>query len=337
MSGGVTAGDPAGRKHPTVSQAALAKPRPDRPQALRGVYAILATPFLPDGTIDEASLRRLTAATVATGVDGVTVLGVAGEVQKLTDAERSRVLTVVIETVDGRVPVVAGTSRDGTDAAIDAAGEAEAAGATALMVAPPAFAQAGPSLTEHFQRIGAMTRLPIVLQDFPPANGVTLSAQAMSDLVATVPSIVTIKLEDPPTPIRIGQTLALIQDQATILGGLGGVYLLDELRRGSSGTMTGFAFPEILMAIWRAWNAGDTQAAMGTYYRWLPLIAFEGQPKIGLAIRKELLRRRGLIDYATVRQPAQVVNDGIVEDLNATLSALDLDPSRPLSDAALSR
>ncbi len=300
-----------------------------RPGALRGVYAILATPFLPDGSIDEASLRRLTTATLATGVDGVTVLGVAGEVHKLTDAERSRVLAAVIETVGGQVPVVAGTSRDGTDAAMVAAQETEAAGATALMVAPPAFSQAGPSLTDHYWRIGDATGLPIVLQDFPPANAVTLSPRALADLVAAVPAIVTIKLEDPPTPLRIAQTLALTGHQATMLGGLGGVYLLDELRRGASGTMTGFAFPEILAAIWQAWDAGDTRAATDIYYRWLPLIAFEGQPKIGLAIRKELLRRRGFIDHATVRQPAAALTDEIREDLESTLAALSLDPFRP--------
>ncbi|MDP9368399.1 MAG: dihydrodipicolinate synthase family protein [Chloroflexota bacterium] len=149
-----------------------AAPGRARSGALWGVYAILATPFLPDGALDEASLRQLT---LATSIDGVTVLGVAGEVHKLTDAERSRVLAAVVETVDGRVPVVAGVSRDGTDAAIVAARDAEEAGAVALMIAPPAFAQAGASLTEHFRRIGDATRLPIVLQDFPPANGVTLS------------------------------------------------------------------------------------------------------------------------------------------------------------------
>ncbi len=306
-----------------------AAPGEVRAGALRGVYAILATPFLPDGAIDEGSLRRLTTATLETGVDGVTVLGVAGEVHKLTDAERSRVLATVIDTVDGRLPVVVGTSRDGTDAAVAAARDAEAAGAVALMIAPPAFAQAGSSLTEHFRRIGNSTRLPIVLQDFPPANAVTLSPTAMADLVTAVPSVVTIKLEDPPTPLRIAQTLALTGDHVTILGGLGGVYLLDELRRGAVGTMTGFAFPEILTAIWRAWNGGDTQAATDIYYRWLPIITFEGQPKIGLAIRKELLRRRGFIDHASVRQPAPEVDDEILRDLETTLAALDLDPSQP--------
>lgn len=312
------------------AQPPLDQPGHPAPGALRGIYAILATPFLPDYSVDEASLRRLIEATLTAGVDGITVLGVAGETQKLTDAERSRVLTLAIETTGGRVPVVAGTSRDGTDAAIVAAQEAEAAGASALMVAPPTFVQAGPGLTEHYRRIGEATALPIVLQDFPPANGVILSPRATADLVAATPSIVTIKLEDPPTPQRTSQTLSLTRHRATILGGLGGAYLLDELRRGSSGTMTGFAFPEILVAIWRAWTAGNKRSAAAIYYRWLPLLAFEGQPKIGLAIRKELLRRRGFIDHAVIRHPGQTLDSAIAEDLDETLAALDLDPAARL-------
>jgi 4-hydroxy-tetrahydrodipicolinate synthase len=289
---------------------------------LRGVYNILTTPFSPDGALDEASLRRLTDAVIAAGVDGLTVLGVAGEAQKLTDAERQRVLAVVVEAVDGRLPVVVGASRDGTDASIAAGRDAAAAGAAALMIAPPTFAQPGAALTEHYRRVAEAVRLPIVLQDYPPANGVTLGPGDMAALVHAVPAITTIKLEDPPTPRRVGQTLALLDGSATIMGGLGGVYLLDELRRGASGTMTGFSYPEILVAICRAEAAGDRRLATDLFYRSLPLLVFEGQPRIGLAIRKAILHRRGLIDHATVRQPGPRLDDGTLADLDETLAVL---------------
>src|SRR3954463_6083582 len=135
--------------------------------SVRGVYAILATPFLPDGEVDEASLRRLTAATIEAGVDGVTVLGVAGEAHKLDEAERLRVMSTVLEVNAGRVPVIAGTSRESTFTAIAAARIAREAGTDGVMVAPPTFAQPGPALTAHFQRIGEAVGLPIVLQDYP--------------------------------------------------------------------------------------------------------------------------------------------------------------------------
>lgn len=303
---------------------------------LRGVYNILTTPFLPNGALDEASLRRLTDAVIAAEIDGLTVLGVAGEAQKLTDAERQRVLAVVFEAVDGRLPVVVGASRDGTDATIAAGREAAAAGAAALMIAPPTFAQPGAALTEHYGRVADTVPLPIVLQDYPPANGVALGPRDMADLVRAVPAITTIKLEDPPTPQRVGQTLALLDGAATILGGLGGVYLLDELRRGASGTMTGFSYPELLVAICRAEATSDRRLATELFYRSLPLLVFEGQPRIGLAIRKAILRRRGLIDHATVRQPGPRLDDGTLADLDETLAVLAASHGRDVITAASS-
>ncbi len=295
---------------------------------LHGVWNILATPFLPDGALDEASLGRLTDAVIATGVNGITVLGVAGEAQKLTDHERDRVVAAVLEAAAGRVPVVVGTSRDGTEAARAASVAAAEAGAAAVMVAPPTFAQPGRVLTQHFRRVADGCGVPIVLQDFPPANGVSLAPSDLAELVLAVPAITTIKLEDPPTPLRTAQTLAALAgqttlgDQATIVGGLGGVYLLDELRRGASGTMTGFAYPEVLVAIHRLSAAGDRRAAAERYYRALPLLVFEGQPRVGLAIRKTLLQRRGWIAHATIRQPGSALDPGILTDLDETLADL---------------
>jgi 4-hydroxy-tetrahydrodipicolinate synthase len=293
-------------------------------ERLTGVYNILATPFLPDGGLDMSSLRRLTEGVMEAGVDGITVLGVAGEAQKLSGEERSKVVRTASDVVGGRVPVFVGASQDGTDATVAASREAELAGAAGVMIAPPTFLQPGPALTEHFGRIGAAISIPIILQDYPPVNGVTLSPQAMAEMVRAVPAITTIKLEGTPTPQRTAQTLALVGDRATVLGGLGGMYLLDELRRGASGTMTGFAYPEVLVEIWRAWRSGDRRSAAAIYGRYLPLLVFEGQPGVGLAVRKELLRQRGLINHAAVRHPGPRIDQGILDDLEETLSLLDV-------------
>ena len=296
---------------------------------LRGIYNILTTPFMPDGSLDERSLRRLTEAVIRMGVTGITVLGVAGEAQKLTEAERRRVVEIVMEINDGRVPIIVGTSQDGTDTTIAACRHAEGAGASGVMIAPPTFSQPGASMIEHFRRIGAAVNIPITLQDYPPANGVTLSPRAMADLVEAVPTITTIKLEDPPTPHRLGQTLALTGDRVTIVGGLGGMYLLDELRRGGSGSMTGFAFPEVLVAIWNAWSTGDRRSAERLYYTYLPVLVFEGQPRLGVAVRKEILRRRGLIDHAVVRHPGPRIDDGTIADLLETMAYTGIEREFP--------
>lgn len=294
-------------------------------EPLHGVYNIMATPFTDDGALDDASLRKLVDATIRMGVDGITVLGVAGEAQKLLDTERRRVLEIVMEVNDGRVPIIVGASQNGTDTTIAACLEAQEFGAAGVMVAPPMFLQPGPALTTHFQRLGEAIDIPITLQDFPPVNGVTMTPQDMADLVHAVPAITTIKLEDPPTPQRIGQTLALLDGKASILGALGGMYFLDELRRGAVGTMTGFAYPEALVAIWQAWENGERSRATEIYYRYLPLILMEGQPKVGLAVRKEILRRRGLIASAAVRHPGPRLDDGLLADLSETIDTIGID------------
>ena len=298
---------------------------------LRGVYNIMATPFTDDGSLDEASLRRLAEATIKMGVDGITVLGFAGEAQKMLDGERRRVLEIVMEVNDGRVPIIVGASQNATDTTIAACKEAEDFGAAGVMVAPPLNLSPGGALTEHFRRLDDAISIPIILQDFPPSNGVTMSPADMAALVNTVPAITTIKLEDPPTPQRISQTLALInRAEATILGALGGIYFLDELRRGATGTMTGFAYPEALVAIQRAWDAGDRRKAAELYYKYLPLIHLEGQPKINLAVRKEILKRRGLIASAAVRHPGPTLDDGLRADLTETIEIIGIDEDFPL-------
>ncbi|HEY7200689.1 MAG TPA: dihydrodipicolinate synthase family protein [Candidatus Dormibacteraeota bacterium] len=291
---------------------------------IEGVYNILTTPFGDDGSLDEASLARLVESILGLGVDGLTILGVAGEAQKLAEAERARVIALVMETVAGRVPVCVGTSADGTGVAAAASVAAEAAGAAAVMVAPPTFLQAGAGLTAHYRAVAEAIGVPVILQDFPPVNGVTLSPRQMADLVAAVPSITCVKLEGVPTPPRVGDLRSLVDERVTIVGGLGGMYLLDELRRGASGTMTGFAFPEALVEIWRAWRAGDRAGAAEAYRRWLPLLVFEGQTGVGLAVRKELLRRRGFIASAQVRRPGTELDPRLAEDLSETLAQLDL-------------
>ncbi len=298
---------------------------------LRGIYNILTTPFMPDGAIDERSLRRLTDAVISMGVSGITILGVAGEAQKLTEPEKRRLIEIVMEVNHDRVPIIVGASRDGTDTTIAACRDAEDFGASGVMVAPPTFSQPGAGMIEHFRRVGAVIGIPITLQDYPPVNGVTLSPRAMADLVEATPNITTIKLEDPPTPQRFAQTLALTGDRVTIVGGLGGMYLLDELRRGGSGAMTGFAFPELLVAIWNAWSSGDRQTAASLYYKYLPVLVFEGQPRLGVAVRKEILRRRGLIDHAVVRHPGPKLDEGTVSDLVETLAYTKIEQDFPVT------
>lgn len=291
---------------------------------LRGVYNILATPFTAELNVDVKSITSLVDGVLSTGVDGVTVLGVAGEAHKLTDEERSRVVSATVDAIGGRVPLYVGASHSDAAAVIRAGVEARGLGAAGLMIAPTKGMRPGPKLTAHYQDIADNVGLPIVLQDFPTASGVHLSPRDLADLVAAVPLITTIKLESLPTPERMAQTLALLPPDRTILGGMGGMYLLDELRHGSAGTMTGFAYSEALVDICRAWAQGDRDTAEATYTRYLPVLTFEQKTGVGLAIRKEILRRRGFIASGALRQPGQPLDDPTANELTNLLTDLQL-------------
>ncbi len=282
-----------------------------------GIYNILATPFSADEALDEDGIRRLVTATCRAGVDGITILGVAGEAHKLDAAERGRVTSIAIEAADGAIPVIVGVSHDRTEDAIEAARAAEGEGATGVMVAPPRGSRAGEELTAHFERIAAAVEMPIVLQDYPAVTGVELSVEEIAELVARVPAITTIKLESTPTPRQTAKAVAALGEDISVLGGMGGLYFLQELRRGARGTMTGFSYTEALVSIWRSWQEGDVTAAAATFYEYLPLLHLEGQPGVGLAIRKESLRRRGLIEHALLRQPAAGLDAETADELSA--------------------
>jgi 4-hydroxy-tetrahydrodipicolinate synthase len=293
-------------------------------QGLEGIYVIVSTPFDEQGRIDEASFASHLDATVKAGVQGITILGVAGEAPRLSDAERDRLTAVAMAAIGGRVPVIVGASHDGTDVTIARTRAAQAAGAAGVMIAPPTFSKVGKGLIEHYRRIGAEGGLPIVVQDYPPVNGVEMSPQFMAELCAAVPEIVTIKLEGAPTASRIRQTRALAPDRVTFQGGLSGVWLLHELRAGSRGAMTGFPYPELLVAIWDAFRSGDEATAAATYQRYLPLMLLDGQAGTGVATRKEILVRRGQIRCAKVRAPGLSIDDDARREVHALVDALGL-------------
>lgn len=266
---------------------------------LRGTWYIAPTAFGPDGAVDLTSQRRLIDAAISWGVDGLTVLGVMGEANTLSDAERRAVLGAIREATAGRVPVAVGCTASTTHGAIALAQEAREFGAVAAMISPPTLLANIDVLPNFYARIAHEGGLPLIIQDHPASSGVAMPVSAILRCVEAS-GAVAVKLEDAPTPPKITRLLAA-HAGLPIFGGLGGVSALGELSRGACGTMTGFAYPEILSAIRRAVEAADGRTAARIFDRYLPLIQFEGQPVVGLAIRKEVLRRRGVLAHPITR------------------------------------
>ena len=295
---------------------------------LEGVYSVLPTPFDRDGEVDEASLRRVIDLFVDAGVNGVTALGVTGEVARLDDAERRRVLDVVVEHVNGRVGVVAGTTADGTRTCVNFSRYARQAGATAVMVSPPRMPKLNSdAVVRHYAALAGAVDIEIVVQDYPPISGYAMEPALLARIAKEIPRARTIKLEDPPTPFKTARILSeLARDVPTgaievrIFGGLGGVFLLEELLAGATGAMTGFAFPEILVQIVSLFRAGKVDEAADVFYRAVPLMRFEFQEGIGMAIRKEILHRRGALASPATRPPAAQLDETTREALDRVMA-----------------
>lgn len=268
--------------------------------------------------MDRASVRRVVDLFIDAKVDGLTVLGVTGEVARLTEAERQTVLEATIDHVAGRVPVVAGTTAEGLRTCIEYSRNAQKAGASAVMISPPRMAKLNSeAVVRHFAAVAEALDMEIVVQDYPPISGFTMEPVLLARIAREIPRARTIKLEDPPTPFKTSRILESTEGvEIRIFGGLGGVFLLEELMAGATGAMTGFAYPEILVEIVTAFNAGAVDRAAEVFYRNVPLMRFEFQEGIGMAIRKEVLRRRGALESAAIRAPGAKLDA-------ATLAALD--------------
>jgi 4-hydroxy-tetrahydrodipicolinate synthase len=293
---------------------------------LSGVYTVLPTPFDENGAVDRESLKRVIDLFLADGVSGFTALGVASEAARLTDTERQLVLETTMEHVNGRVPVIVGATGSGLDTCLGYSAAAKEAGAAGVMVSPPRMPKLNSAYVHrHFAAIADKFDFAIVIQDYPPISGYHMEASLLVDLCRKIPSARTIKLEDAPTPYKTARIRELEDGlDIDIFGGLGGGYLLEELIAGATGAMTGFAHPKLLVEIVSKWNSGKKDEAADFFYRHVPLMRFEFQEGIGMAIRKEMLRRRGALKHAGIRQPGATLDRSTLDTLDRILKWFDL-------------
>lgn len=279
---------------------------------LRGVFSVLPTAFGDDGGLDAAGTESLVRAQVDAGVAGLTVLGVMGEAAELSEDERATVLELVVGAAAG-LPIVLGVTGPDADLVAERARAAAAAGASAVMVSPTT----GIPLADAV-RAAALGGLPIVIQDYPPASGVSVT---LAELAAPLhPLVVGVKAEAPPTSTAIAG-LRRLRPDLDAMGGLGGLFLVDELRAGATGTMTGFALPERLVSIVDAFET-DADRAEAEWTALLPLMRLEAFPPFSLAARKEVWRLRGVIGSSHCRRPGAVLDETARTDVRRAWEAV---------------
>ncbi|MEV1171736.1 dihydrodipicolinate synthase family protein [Nonomuraea sp. NPDC049784] len=285
-----------------------------------GVWGVVATPFTGSTfDLDEQSLARLVEHYERVGVTGLTVLGVFGEAAQLSTEERRAALETVVDAVE--LPLVVGATSLGTAPVVEEVRLAQQVAGDRLAGVMVQVNSPNPHvLARHLRAVHEATGAGLVVQDYPLVSGVSISPDALVTALRDLPFVVAVKAEAPPTPVAVATLTAALD--VPVFGGLGGLGLLDELACGAAGAMTGFSFPEGLIACVDGWREGGYEAARDAWLPYLPLVNFEQQARIALAIRKECLRRRGLFLESSVRPPAASLPESLHEQLVRHLAAV---------------
>lgn len=279
---------------------------------LAGVCAIAPTPFLPDGRIDEASIDRMTDFYAASGCSGITVLGQLGEAPKLDAGEALAVATRVIRRT--KLPVIVGVSAPGFAAMRTLARASMDAGAAGVMIAPPNTLRTDDAIVGYYRQAAEAigTDVPFVIQDYPLTFSVQMTPAVIRRIVQDNASCAMLKHEDWPGLEKISTLRGYERDgslrRISILCGNGGLFLDFEVERGADGAMTGYCFPDMLVDLVKLTQAGEREQAHDLFDAHLPLIRYEQQPGVGLAVRKYVLMRRGVLASDAQRKPAAAMS-----------------------------
>ncbi len=305
----------------------------------RGVFVIMATPFADDGALDLESADRLVEFCLEEGVHGFTLLGVMGEAPKLSLEEQAAFTGHVLKRIDGRVPVIVGVSNPGMDNLEALSKSAMDMGAGGVMVAGMPGLKTDEQVEGYFRAVGERLGedIPVCLQDYPPTTTVFLSVPVVNRLIGALPQLRMFKHEDCPghrklTRLREAPETDGVR-RVSILTGNNGLYVPQELARGADGIMTGLAFTGMLVEVFHLFEDGRADEGEDLFDLYLPMLRHEAQFGFGLALRKEVLRRRGAIASAKARDPGPSMNardhvelDGLLDRLRAKLAAV----GRPL-------
>ncbi len=290
----------------------------------RGLHVVAQTPFTPDGAVDHASIDTLSAFYYRHGAKGLTILGVSGEAAKLTPDETVAVAARYIACAAGH-RIIAGVSNPSLAVLVETTRQIMAEGADGVMICPPGDVRTDEDLFRYFgevfERIGDV---PTVLQDFPSHSGVRMSVPAILGLIERFPQIRVIKEEDLPSVTKITRLRQGAGRPVRILTGNNGLYLPQELERGADGPMAGFSYPEMLSGVYDLMGGGDRAGAHRLFNRYLPLLRYEAQGQWGIAIRKEMMRRRGALESAALRAPGPVLTDGDLAEIDFLVAQMDL-------------
>lgn len=238
-----------------------------------GIHAILYALFDAEERLDRAAMRAQVGRCLAAGVDGIVVLGLATEVAKLTEAERRDVIAWAAEDIAGRLPLAVTIYGNSVQEQLGLLRAAEAMGAAWTILQPPALGQyPADELVRGYGRLAAAATIPVAIQNAPGLMGRGLGVDGIAGLVRAHPNVTHLKGEMPVA--RLAQVIEACGDDLLVLGGQGGLEMVDSLRAGCGGFVLAPDIVDHAARIWRLWQAGDAAAAEAHYRRVLPEIVF---------------------------------------------------------------
>lgn len=293
---------------PKTSTGVQGKSADDAVALVTGVSPVLEVPFTDRGEIDEAGFARVVDYVIGTGVSSMMFPGFASEFYKLTEAERARLLEILLARTAPRqdVAAIVAVQDHATVLAAKRARDAAEAGADLINLLPPYLLNPSRrAIVEHVVAVlEAVAPTPVVLQYAPSETGTSLDANIIAGLAASHANLRLVKVESSPPGRLIGE-LAALDPPLPSIEGYAGVQLPDAWRRGAVGTQPGCSFTEIYVRIWSLLSSGDVAAGEALHRRLLPYISYWMlDTELIIAAEKRISRRRGLIASDFCREPA---------------------------------
>jgi 4-hydroxy-tetrahydrodipicolinate synthase len=301
----------------------------------RGFVAIAVTPLTADGAIDYSGIGPLMDFYINCGADGVTLLGVMGEAHRMTDGDARAVVDAAVEAVAGRIPIMVGVSDASLQRVASLSDYGMSRGCVGVMLQPLVGLQGDANIAAYFKHVADELGpdVAICVQDFPKASGVHISVDVWRRIIESCPTVAMLKHEDEP---GLGKLSAIREAERSglrrvpILIGNNGIQLVQELDRGADGAMTGFAFPDALVRVIELHGSGAREQAEDLFDHYLPVNRHE--LRTGIAVRKEILRRRGAIATARARFPVKPLGAVDHAELDGLLQRLERSTGRPITE-----
>lgn len=292
----------------------------------QGVFPVVPTTFAESGELDLASQKRCVDFMIDAGSNGLCILANFSEQFLLSDDEREVLTRVILEHVNGRVPVIVTTTHFSTQVCAQRSLRAQDMGAAMVMVMPPyhgaTFRVPEEKIYEFYARLSDVLGIPIMIQD-APASGTALSAAFLARMAKEIKQVSYFKIETAGAASKLRELIRLGVD--AIEGPWDGeeaITLLPDLDAGATGAMTGGGYPDGIRLIVDAYAAGWRDEAVALYQQWLPLINYENRQS-GILTAKALMKEGGVIACEAPRHPWPTMPPAIRAGLIETAQRLN--------------